>query len=695
MAAAPEVLDVSLAARRYVAVGWALVPIPARRKFPNMKGWNRRENCVTTLAGCARIKGNVGIAHAYSRTCVLDFDDMIKSRAWLASHGIDLDDLWNDPEAVRISSGRANRGKLLFKLPDNVLPLRTHPLHEHGIELRCAAASGRTVQDVLPPSIHPDTGEAYAWEYAEPALGDWRTPPVLPTAVLEVWRSVSESDAFSLTAGGQGDIERARATLEDFDPNVGYHDWIKVGMALHHEFEGAYEGFELWDEWSAAGQEYKGTEDLEYHWETFDADREGAMSTLDSLEASVRRRPLDPEVFDELMEAEQAAPPPAQVSDSAEDFDDLTSPDHQQEAAPEDNLQADLAAAPKKVKGFKFQTVDEFLERSPPAWIIKGLLPKATMGLMYGESGAGKSFMALDQAMAVALGKDWRGRKTKQGTVAYIVAEGATGFQDRILAYCRMHDVDRSALPLRVLPAAPDMMDSKKDSPNGVVELGRALKALGPVSVIYVDTYARVMGAGNENEAKDTNTIVANCALLHRVTGAIVVLIHHSGKNSERGARGSGALRAAADVEYAITKASGRRTMTVTKMKDGEDGQAYHFKLQSIVIGLDEDGEDRSSCVVEHTDETTSVAEQLDAQPVKPTSEVQARILEQLGTYLAGRVDKEIFIQDVRAITPVGPNGVENPSWKALITRPLQKMINKGIILESNGELYLPKPASD
>lgn len=695
---AAEKLDVSLAARQYVANGWALVPIPLDKKFPVAKGWNRIENCVRSPAACTRIKNNVGIAHAYSGTCVLDLDDLVKAATWLKDNGVDFDALWNDPQAVRISSGRPNRGKLLFKLPEGVKALRTHPMHEAGLELRCAASSGTTVQDVLPPSLHPITGEPYTWEYAEPLLGDWRDPPTLPPHVLTLWQSLSAQEGFGGAEPGRCDREASAAVLEQLDPDMGYHDWIKVGMALHHEFGGEYEGFEMWDEWSSTGTLYKGAEDLEFHWRSFNADRDGAKATIEVLEADLRRRPISPDDFmveverpeteTALLDAEHGNSPAATPEDSADPadgFDDLGP----EEDAPETPPPA------KKTTGFTFQTLEEFLNRAPPSWIIKGVLPRASLGMIYGDSGAGKTFFALDQAMAIARGEDWRGAKTKQGTVAYVAAEGATGFQDRVLAYCRAHDVGLGDVPIRVLAAAPDMMDTKKDSTHGVIAFGKALKALGPLSVIYIDTYARVMASGNENEAKDTNLVVSNCHLLHRLTGAIVILVHHSGKDGTRGARGSGALRAACDVEYSVSKATARHTVKVTKMKDGEDGKEYHFKLNGVIVGMDEDGDDRSSCVVEHMDDVPSAAQQVEEAGVKPTSEVQMRLLAQMGTYLSGEVTEENFILDVREITPLGPNGVENPSWKALITRPLQKMIDKGLICRSNGMLYLPKTASE
>jgi hypothetical protein len=708
MAAQLDYLELSLLARQYVANGWALVPIPSGKKFPTAKGWNKPENCVRTPAQCARIKNNVGIAHRYSHTCVLDFDDLAKAAEWLVEHGLDFDALWNHPKAVRISSGRPNRGKLLFQLPVGVESLRTHQFHDYGLELRCASGSGATMQDVLPPSLHPLTGNPYAWEYADPSQGSWRNPPVLPADMLAVWEELSTYHGGEAGEAGNSDAAGAREALAQLDPDAGYSNWVEVGMALHHEFAGAYEGLELWDDWSSQGAKYLGIEDLEKHWYSFDADREGARVTLESLRADIRNRPIDPDEFailvdepmvetmveglvddlSDILGGPEPAPEegPSGLPATADEFDNLDAPDAESEAP---------VVAAKKPAGFVFQSLDEFLHRAPPSWIIKGLLPRASLGVMYGDSGAGKTFVALDQAMAIARGQEWRGARTKQGTVAYIAAEGATGLQDRITAYCRQHDVDPAGVPIRVLDAAPNMMDNDKKSKGGVLALGRALKALGPLAVVYVDTYARVMGAGNENEAKDTNTVVANCHLLHQVTGAIIMLIHHSGKDSARGARGSGALRAAADVEYSVTKAAAHRTVKVTKMKDGEDGREYRFKLANVTVGMDEDGDTRTSCVVEHLTDAPTVAEQMGAQQEKPRSEVQARILCQLATYIAGDVEREAFIQDVRAITPLPSSGIENHNWKALITKPLDRLIRDGAVIEVSGRLSLPKTASE
>lgn len=371
--------------------------------------------------------------------------------------------------------------------------------------------------------------------------------------------------------------------------------------------------------------------------------------------------------------------PQAEI-DSPDFFDVL---DDELEAPP---ASRDLSAVGIK-KRFAFESVGQFLRRPPAQWIIKGLLPRASLAVLYGASGSGKTFFALDVAGCVARGAAWRGVPVAQGTVAYVVAEGASGFRDRAQAYCRQHDVEPDSFPVRILADAPNMMNN-----NDVTDVIAALTDLGPLAVVFLDTYARVMGNGNENEAQDVNRVVRNCDLIHKATGAIVVLVHHTGKDDSAGARGSSALRAATDVEIAISRPrQGPRLATITKMKDGEDDAAFKFQLDTLVIGLDEDGEDITSCVVAHLSDSTPTP----TEPSKKVSAVRARLLDQMATYVGGEVTKEDFILDVRAITPLPASGVESHNWRALITKPLSKLIDEGAIIEIQGALSLPKTACE
>uniref|UniRef100_UPI0035631583 bifunctional DNA primase/polymerase n=1 Tax=Brevundimonas sp. TaxID=1871086 RepID=UPI0035631583 len=163
--------EVADAAKAYVRHGWALVPIPAGQKGPRSKGWNTLDMALTSLEGAEALTGNLGLAHAYCSPCptaALDVDDYDAARAWLGDRGVHLDDLLGATDAVQILSGRPGRNKLLYRLPDGVEAITTVHISSTAtkamiLELRCAASNGLTVQDVLPPSMHPDTQQPYRW----------------------------------------------------------------------------------------------------------------------------------------------------------------------------------------------------------------------------------------------------------------------------------------------------------------------------------------------------------------------------------------------------------------------------------------------------------------------------------------------------------------------------------------------------
>lgn len=237
----------------------------------------------------------------------------------------------------------------------------------------------------------------------------------------------------------------------------------------------------------------------------------------------------------------------------------------------------------------------EFSAGPPMEWIVRDILPRAEMAVVYGESGSGKSFWVLDLCAAVTRGIEWRGKRTKPGKVVYVCAEGAGGFKSRLKAYMQTFEAEQ--LPA-VIPAAPNLLEAK--DPALLIE---TLLAWGKTDVIVIDTLSAATPGGNENAGEDMGKAISHCKAIHAATGALVVLVHHSGKDAAKGARGWSGLKAATDAEIEITRNGQLRCATISKMKDGEDGPTMPFKLTRVLLGFDADGEELSSCVVEHTDE--------------------------------------------------------------------------------------------
>lgn len=303
-------------------------------------------------------------------------------------------------------------------------------------------------------------------------------------------------------------------------------------------------------------------------------------------------------------------------------------------------LPAEPGAAPAdhSMKGERYRVLapGEFLQRRRAGWIVKGVLPQAGLALLVGASGSGKTFFVLDLVGAIARGIEWRGRKVNKGRAVIIAAEGAGGFRNRLEAYTNYHGVDLASFDVGVIPDAPNFLVA--DDVKAVVA---ALRTFGKLDVIVVDTYAQVMPGGDENGGVDGGKVVKHCQLLHKLTGALVILVHHVGKDLSKGARGWSGLRAAADVEITVERAQDHRGATVTKQKDGEEGAEFGFKLNTVTIGEDEDGEDITSCVVEHTAAVPKSEQKKDPQGAV------AKLVLRVAHDLTGLVDEEVPVNSL------------------------------------------------
>ena len=169
-------------------LGWYLVTIPAGTKGPTRFGWQKPEQALSD-PDAARLyyeqnpNHNVGLLHGASGTCAVDIDHVEHTKIIFAELGIDFSALMQSaPQII----GRENRGKLIFKAPADLIthkiswPVEGDPRKTEVVfELRAGS-----VQDVLPPSIHPDTGRPYEW--AGRSIFDGL--PELPPQLLILWR---------------------------------------------------------------------------------------------------------------------------------------------------------------------------------------------------------------------------------------------------------------------------------------------------------------------------------------------------------------------------------------------------------------------------------------------------------------------------------------------------------------------------
>lgn len=279
---------------------------------------------------------------------------------------------------------------------------------------------------------------------------------------------------------------------------------------------------------------------------------------------------------------------------SPDDFDELASTPPPS-TVPAGALATGPTASTSAAKGFVQAAL--YLQRPAASWLVKGWLPDRGLAAVAGESGAGKTFLVLDLVMSVARGEPWLGSRVRQGAVAYVAAEGAGGLGKRLQAYASYWGVDLAALPLHVTADAPNIMLT-----DSVRELGKGLKALGPLRVVVLDTLAQVTPGADENSGADMGKALAHCRAIYSALGCLVILVAHHGKDKDKGIRGWSGIRAALDAEIIVERSGPLRGVTLTKSKDGGlEGTEHGFELNVVKLGTDDDGDEITSCVVRPT----------------------------------------------------------------------------------------------
>jgi hypothetical protein len=233
----------------------------------------------------------------------------------------------------------------------------------------------------------------------------------------------------------------------------------------------------------------------------------------------------------------------------------------------------------------------------PIRWLVKRLIPLNSVGAIYGLPNVGKSFVVFDLANHARRGRDWFGRKVKGGDVLYIYAEGAEGIAGRAKAWADSNDASGGNIAL--MNGVPNLFSDKK-APEKIIAAARecAAESGQPVRLIIVDTLAAATTGADGSSDRDMGLVCDRLRKVANELGCAVLVVHHSGKDVSKGMRGSSATLGAFDFTLLAEETKGASTISVEKMRDARKGQTIKFKLVEVVIGVDEDGEDVTSCVV-------------------------------------------------------------------------------------------------
>lgn len=235
-----------------------------------------------------------------------------------------------------------------------------------------------------------------------------------------------------------------------------------------------------------------------------------------------------------------------------------------------------------------------------PVPVVDGWLFKDSLAWIWGPSGSGKSFVAVDLAMHVGTGRPWHGHEVEAGRVLYMIAEGASGMAKRTDAWYEAHggaETDVMWLPTAVNMYTPESADA----------LTEVVAQLQP-SLIIIDTLARASVGAEENSAKDAGVLIDNMDRLRIASGgACVMMVHHSGKEATLGGRGSSAFKGAMESELEVSGGLTNLTLKNTKQKNIEHSPNLQFfgesQLVSGSVALRRLGPE----AVRHNDEVTDL----------------------------------------------------------------------------------------
>jgi hypothetical protein len=257
--------------------------------------------------------------------------------------------------------------------------------------------------------------------------------------------------------------------------------------------------------------------------------------------------------------------------------------------------QQEAAGAPR----FKLVRFKDITVSTTAAYLVRHIIPRVGLVVIWGPPKCGKSFWTLDTVMHIALGWEYRGHRVRQGTVVYVACEGAEGLGARVEAF-RRHKLagDESDVPFHLVTTRLDLV---ADCEQLIADIRAQLGGEQP-AVITIDTLNRSI-PGDESSGLDMSAYVKAADAVREAFNCAVVIIHHCGIDDKR-PRGHTSLTGAADTQIAIRQSEdGIVTSVVEWMKDGAGGAETSSRLEVVHLGLDENGDPINSCIIAATDE--------------------------------------------------------------------------------------------
>src|SRR5262245_36793834 len=244
---------------------------------------------------------------------------------------------------------------------------------------------------------------------------------------------------------------------------------------------------------------------------------------------------------------------------------------------------------------FKLIAFNDLDPDDEPDYIVEDIIPANEVGVFWGPPKCGKSFKVSDIALHISLGWPWRGKHVEQGAVVYCAFEGAAGFKKRAKAFRKHHKLDEKGLkpPFFLMGERTDLVKNHK----ALIAAIRAQIGDNLPKLVVLDTLNRSF-VGSESKDVDMTSYIEAADAIREELRCSVPIVHHCGVSGDR-PRGHTSLTGAVGFQIEISRNSANHvTMVIEWMKDGPEGETFISKLQTVPIGADRRGKERTSCVV-------------------------------------------------------------------------------------------------
>lgn len=539
-------------------------PIPVEGKRPAPKAWEQKIDCspdeITLWGSLYLYANNTGILTRLTPTLDIDIlnPDAAEAVETLAR------ERFEERGFILVRTGEAPKRAILLRTDAPFSKVTGDLIAPDGsqqkIELLCNG------QQVVVFGIHPKTQAPYRWHGGQPGQIAWQDLPYV--TAQEAAAFVAEAAQLLVDEHGYKQPP-PRPTADRERDNRGHADWswlignIRDGKDLHDSSTA------LAAKLVAAGMHDGAAVNM----------LRGVFETCTSRDQRWQER------YDDI---------PRDVQSARRKFGGES-----QQTTNGHDRQADSQPQPSSPLTSKLRFVLKFFEQIMVSlahnYLIKGVLPRAGLAVIWGPPKCGKSFWAFDLMMHIALGWDYRGRRVHQGAVVYLALEGGQGFAARVVAWRTRHLSNHTApVPFYLLDVHVDML---ADHNELIAAIRMQLGEVRPVAVV-VDTLNRAL-IGDENKSDDMARFIRAADRVGKAFDCLIAIIHHCGIQGSR-PRGHTSLTGADDAQIAVERdeQTGVITAKVEHQKDGESGAILTSKLERVDVAFDQDGDPISSCII-------------------------------------------------------------------------------------------------